>query len=942
MGAGGGFLDYDGDGLLDILLINGRRWPGETQHPEPTMRLYRNQGDGTFQDVTETSGLSVPLYGMGMIAADYDNDGDVDVVVTGYQETRLFRNNGDGTFTDSTSAAGIAPGGWSTAGAFVDVDRDGWLDLLIGHYVVWEPHVEDGLDCTYGTPHKDYCAVKYFKGLGLQLYRNLGDGRFADVTPQAGLVAPEARVLGLTIVDYNQDGWPDVLVANDLTPSLFFANQGDGTFREIGVQSGLVLDEGGVAFAGMGIDAAYINNDDQLCVAIGNFAGQPTTLHCQVRVATGYRADVFTEQSHRAGVARPTLRMVTFGLFFFDADLDGWQDLFLVNGHVVNEEHLRNVPYAQPPQLFWNRRDGTFLEVPPSAWSGLGLKLIGRGAAYADYDNDGDLDLLLTANQGPAYLLRNDTPRTGAYLRVVTQGTRSNREGIGARVWLHTTTSRRLSGMVRTGGSYLSQSELPLTFGLQSGEEIERLEIAWPSGTRDVFRGLAVNQTFVAREGGATLPAPVAQAAETPGGASTLLQHKRAAMAHYQAGRFDAARQTFEQFLQEQRSDYIAQQYLIELYWRLAMPDKARALLATMSQTLPEANFFMQFAFHLEEARLDDLATLVYEEASRLDPQAPEAPYRLGKQALRIGRHAAALGHFQQALQRQPGLVDAQQGIGLACVEQGKDMEAEQAFREVLRMAPTHAEAYSHLGALYSRQRRFDEAIAVYRQVLRLQPERPQGYHNLGVVLAATGRPDEAKQQFQAALQRDPRYLAAYNDLGTLYAEQGQLDQAISAFRKALDIDADSIQARYNLALAYGVRGEQEAMQRELHETLRRDPRHRDARLNLGISYVQMGQGEAAVTHLRRLTDIAPQETEGHYMLAIAYAQSGQEAAMLTALQHTVRLNPNHARAHGMLAAYYLQRQQYELAWQHADTAAGLGAPVQSLIEALQQRQPRR
>jgi tetratricopeptide (TPR) repeat protein len=935
MGAGGGFFDYDGDGRLDILLINGRHWPGAEQEPTPTMRLYRNQGDGTFQDVTRQSGLAVPLYGMGMAAADYDNDGDVDLLVTGYRQTWLFRNDGHGSFTEVSAQAGITQGGWSTAAAFVDIDRDGFLDLLVGHYVAWEPSQEASLDCTYGTPHKDYCAVKYFTGLGLQLYRNRGDGQFVDITRPAGVTAPEARVLGITIVDYNQDNWPDILVANDLTPSLFFANQGDGTFREIGVPSGLVIDEGGVAFAGMGIDTAYINNDDQLCVAIGNFTGQPTTLHCQMPGGTGYYSEVFTEQSHQAGLARPTLRMVTFGLFFFDADLDGWQDLFVVNGHVSNEEQLRNVPYAQPPQLFHNRGDGTFSEVVPPVSSGLARSFIGRGAAYADYDHDGDLDVLLTTNQGPAYLLRNDTPRTGAFLHVVTQGTRSNRDGIGAQLWLYTTT-RRLRGMVRTGSSYLSQSATAVTFGMPAGEGIDRLEILWPSGTHDVFRDLPVNSTFIAREGTAAAAAPAAQKPALPVASETNLQRKRVAMALYQAGRFEAARGTFEQVLQAQPADYIAQQYLIELYWRLGVPEKARALLATMRQTFPEANFLMQFAFHLEEAQLLALADLVYDAAAQLDPQAPEAPYRLGRNALRTGQHEAAVAHFRAALQRQAGLVEAQQGLGLAYVEQGKDEEAEQAFREVLHVAPQHAEAYTHLGALYTRQKRLDEAIAAYRQVVRLQPDRPQGYHNLGVALAAQGLADEAVEQFQAAIRHDARYLPAYNDLGTLFAERGQFEQAIAAFGRALEIDADAVPTRYNLALAYGMRGDRAAMQRHLLETLRRDPRHRDAHLNLGISYLQGGQIDLAVAQLRRLTEHAPQDAEAYYMLAIAYAQSGQPENMLLALQHVVRLNPKHARAHNTLAAFYLQEQQYDLAWQHASTAERLGVPARALLEALQ------
>ena len=506
--------------------------------------------------------------------------------------------------------------------------------------------------------------------------------------------------------------------------------------------------------------------------------------------------------------------MVTFGLFFFDADLDGWQDLFMVNGHVANEEQLRNVPYAQPPQLFRNRGDGTFTEVAPPVSSGLARNIIGRGAAYADYDHDGDLDVLLTTNQGPAYLLRNDTPRMGAFLHVVTQGTRSNRDGIGAQLWLYTTTRRRLRGMVRTGSSYLSQSAMSVTFGMQAGEGIDRLEILWPSGTRDVFRDLPSNSTFVAREGTATAPGLMAQQSALPGVSEDNLQRKRTAIAHYQAGRFEAARSMFEQVLPAQPADYITQQYLIELYWRLGVAEKAHTLLATMRQMFPEANFLMQFAFHLEEAQLPALADLVYHEAAQLDPQAPEAPYRLGRNALRTGQYEAAIAHFRQALQRQAGLVEAQQGMGLAYVEQGKAGEAEQAFHAVLRLAPEHAEAYTHLGALYTRQGRLEEAMAAYRQVVRLQPDRPQGYHNLGVGLAAQGLSDEAVTQFQAAIRYDARYLPAYNDLGTLYAERGQLEQAIAAFGRALEIDADAVPARYNLALAYGMRGDREAMQR--------------------------------------------------------------------------------------------------------------------------------
>jgi hypothetical protein len=500
IGAGGGFVDYDGDGRADILLLNGRHWPLFRQAPEPTMRLYRNLGEGRFADVTEMAGLDMPLYGMGFAAADYDNDGDQDLLVTGYLQHFFFINNGNGTFTEATAEVGIQSGKWGTATAFVDYDRDGFLDLVIGNYVEWNADKEKDLDCTYGTPAKDYCAVRYFKGQGLDLYRNLGDGRFAEVTWSAGLGAKDAKVLGITILDFNDDGWPDLFVANDTTPSLLFKNRQGGSFEEVGVRSGIVLDEEGVSFAGMGVDAAYVKNDGQLCVAIGNFAGEPTTLHCQVRRGAAYDRELFVEQSQWAGIGKATLRSVTFGLFFCDVDLDGFDDLFMVNGHVFNEERLRNIRYAQRPQLFRNLGMGQFQEIMPPEDAALAQRIIGRGAAYADYDGDGDLDILLTTNQGPALLLRNDTVRQSHFMRLQTQGTRSNRDGIGTRVRVYTANGI-LHKMVRTGSSYLSQSELTLTFGLGASTVIEKVEIIWPSGIIDEVTSVAADTTLLAREG---------------------------------------------------------------------------------------------------------------------------------------------------------------------------------------------------------------------------------------------------------------------------------------------------------------------------------------------------------------------------------------------------------------------------------------------------------
>jgi tetratricopeptide (TPR) repeat protein len=575
----------------------------------------------------------------------------------------------------------------------------------------------------------------------------------------------------------------------------------------------------------------------------------------------------------------------------------------------------------------------------PEPRTGLDVRLIGRGAAYADYDHDGDLDLLLTANQGTAYLLRNETQHRGVYLRVVTEGSRSNRDGIGARVHLYTT-RRRLSGMVRTGASYLSQSETALTFGLPSNETIDRLEVLWPSGLVDVFQSLPANTTFLAREGASGVERSVAQQSPTPAARAALPALKQTAITHFQAGRREAAIEAFQRVLQQQPNDYITQQYLIELYWRQGRHEQAQALLTTMSQTLPDANFLMQFAFHLEENALPQLADAVYRVAARLDPHAPEALYRLGKRALAAGHYEAAIADFQQALQRQDGLLGARQGLGLAYAAQGKTAQAEAQFQQIIQQQPDFAEAYTHLGKIYLHSGRLPEALAAYHTVVRLQPDRAQSYHNLGTVLVAQGATEAAMQQFREALTRDPRYMPAYNDLGTLYAEHGDIDQAIAAFQAAVRLQPSAVEGHYNLAMAYGTQGDIAGMIRELQATLQLAPDYVEAQLNLGIGYLQQGQAELAIAQFRSLVSRAPQMADAYYFLAVAAAQLGQEETMRTALEQTLQHDPNHARAHSTLAMLYFQHQEYALAWQHGRKAEQLGAPVQPLLEALRQVSP--
>lgn len=501
MGAGCAFLDYDADGNLDILLANGTSLTAENQAETP--QLYRNIGGGQFIDVTEAAGLDVPMYGMGITAADYDNDADIDIYFTNVGKNRLFRNNGDHTFTDVTDTAEVGDPNWSTSATFFDADNDGWLDIFVCNYVEWTP--ETDIPCTVqrttdNKRYRTYCTPTVYAGQSCRFYRNRGDGTFNDQTSQAGLYNPIGKSLGVTLLDYNRDGWIDLAVANDTEPNFLYRNNGDGTFTDEAVVMGVAFSETGKARGSMGIDAADVDNNGSIAIAIGNFSNEKTAFF-YAKPDDIY----FTDRTDNVQIGNVSYRLLTFGLLFFDCDLDGALDLFCVNGHIEPEvrRYQQHTPYAQLPSLFRNRSDGTFQDITKHA--GFTRTGVGRGCAYGDYDNDGDLDLLVQNNgaaqdYGKVWLLRNDTEPAANYLRVRTIGTRSNRDGIGATIQVKSG-NRVQQQRVRTGSSYCSQSEMTLTFGLGNNATVENLEIQWPSGEIDRYRELKANQLMEAMEG---------------------------------------------------------------------------------------------------------------------------------------------------------------------------------------------------------------------------------------------------------------------------------------------------------------------------------------------------------------------------------------------------------------------------------------------------------
>jgi enediyne biosynthesis protein E4 len=492
LGSGCAFLDYDADGWQDILLVNGMDWPGHRRQPS-TIKLYRNNRNGTFTDVTRAAGLDVEMYGMGVAVGDYNNDGFPDILITCVGQNRLFKNTGKGTFVDVTKSSGLAGRqAFSTSALWFDYDRDGLLDLFVCNYVKWAP--EHDVFCSLDGKHKSYCTPEAYVGQTCWLFHNRGNGTFEDVTAQSGIFDTSSKSLGVAMFDYDEAGWPDLLVANDTQPNKLYRNQRNGTFKDVAVEAGIAFSAEGKARAGMGVDVGDFDNSGRPGVAITNFDNEMIGL---------YRSDgkgSLSDVAVQSGVGLPSKTTLGFGCAFADCDLDGSLDLIAVNGHIDDTvRSVRNVGYAQPPQLFLNDGKGSFREAGSDSGGGFSQPKVGRGLAIGDFDRDGDQDILMTTNNGPAYLFRNDQTAGNRSIRLRLVGTKSNRDAIGSRVKIFSGGAMQ-TRFVKSGSSYLSQSELPLTFGLGKRDKVERLVIDWPSGQTEEFKDLSAGKMYQVTE----------------------------------------------------------------------------------------------------------------------------------------------------------------------------------------------------------------------------------------------------------------------------------------------------------------------------------------------------------------------------------------------------------------------------------------------------------
>ena len=492
MGSGVAFFDADGDGWPDVLLLNCKDWAAKGR--KNLSALYKNNHDGTFTDITRGSGLDVEMFAMGVAVADYDNDGRDDLYVTALDGDHLFHNEGGGKFRDVTKDSGLTNAAFGTSAAWLDFDKDGKADLVVANYVQWT--AKGDLWCSLDGATKSYCTPESYKGNSSKLFKNLGNGKFQDVTKSAGLGEANSKALGIATVDVNGDGWPDIFFANDTQPNKLYRNNKNGTFTEDAVAAGVAFGEDGVARGAMGVDFGDYDRSGRSHLLVGNFSNQMLGLY------HNEGSGLFVDEAPRSSVGRSSLLSLAFGVFFFDYDLDGWPDIFAANGH-IDEEIGRVQPkiqFKEAPLLFHNQGRGKFADVSKLAGADFMRPIVARGAAYADFNGDGALDVLISTNHGPAFLFRNDTPGRGNWLRLKLVGTKSNRSALGAVVHVQAAGGLQTQ-TVHSGSSYCSASDLQLTFGLAGDAFAATIDIEWPSGAKQHLASVKGNQSLTIQEG---------------------------------------------------------------------------------------------------------------------------------------------------------------------------------------------------------------------------------------------------------------------------------------------------------------------------------------------------------------------------------------------------------------------------------------------------------
>ena len=902
-GGGAAFVDYDGDGYLDVFVVNGTRV--EEQPEEAHNRLFQNvqaspaPGRRQFREVTEEAGLKRSGWGMGCATGDYDNDGDVDLYVTYWGANVLHRNEGDGTFVDVTASAGVGDEGWGSSAAFGDVDGDGQLDLYVGNYLVFDLAAppNDGLPCGALKGLRGFCGPIGMEAQADVLYRNMGQGRFADMGPQTGIDRYAYPTLGVIFGDYDQDGDQDIYVANDVEPNQLWRNDGGWRLSEVGALAGVAYSEDGRAQAGMGVDFGDYDNDGDLDLYVTNFSDDVNTLYRNQ--ADGTFVDA-TALSGLEGTARPYLGWSTA---LFDADSDGWLDLFVANGHVYPqlEEHPSVLRYPQR-NLFYHNQEGVFR--PVDAGPGMEVEKVSRGAAFGDYDNDGDVDLLvMNLNDAPT-LLRNEGGNTNNWLGLQLVGITSNRDAIGARVRVQAG-ELALVREVRRGYGYQSQHDPRLLFGLGSRQRVERVEILWPSGRRQQLEDLPLRRYFVVREGSADVLAgdvvPQDESAGTTPASSvaassaapapqvgqpdwTAKDYFRAGVSFYEQARHGEAQAAFE--------------HAVELD-----PDYAVAYV--------NLGIVLYFKGNYQEA------AVAVERAARLDPSRAETFGLLGRFYLGLNRPDLALVALDRATRLAPSVWEYHHWRGLAFVRADSTEAAVAAFRQASTHAPWEPWPHQSLARQYielsrpqlavREQQLFEQLAPRKQRVVRYQreieeyPEKAGLRNKLGRAYLEQGRPQEALRQFELAIELDPEYGLAHYGSGAVLHLQKQTALAISAYEEACRVQPDLFEAFHDLGQAYSQTEQYEKAIIAYRKALALQADRPLVHSNLGDIYATQRRFEQAARSYETALEMNPGLTKTRDLLGRVYAAQARLEEAIREWEVVLQQDPDHPYAGTLL-----------------------------------------
>ena len=873
MSAGAAFFDYDNDGHLDLFVVNGTRVEGAP--PQAGNRLYRNNGDGTFNDVTKKAGVESVGWGMGCAVGDYDGDGDDDLYVTNWGPNTLYRNDGDGTFSDVSLDAGVGDARWGTSAAFGDVDGDGYPDLYVNNYVAFDLANPPGGGemCSGWKGLTVFCGPQGMDADSDVLYRNNGDGTFSDVSAQTGIDRRVYPGLGAVFLDYDGDGDLDLYVANDSTPNLFYRNDGDWHFAEVGAFAGVAYSEEGRPQAGMGVDVGDYDDDGDLDLFVTNFSDDVNTLYKNQGDGT---FDDATFAAGLGGLVRPYLGWSTA---LADFDNDGDLDLFVANGHLYPQLESRplGLRYAQQNLLYWND-NGTFRSaadvVPNDAH-------VSRGAAFGDYDNDGDLDIAVVNLNGPLTLLRNEGGNQANWLGLdLIAADHGDSEGALIRLYAG---DRQMLRQAKRGYGYLSANDGRVLFGLGQRQTVDRVEIRWPSGQVQTIANPQLRRYLVVRQGQDPVVAPYYNEQNVAPALASAAPASQTSAAASSTPSLPATQ------------DWTADTYYENVidFYRQGRYEEALSLVQTALQQHPDAirlYYAQGVTLYSGLGRYQEAAAIL-EQGTARDSTVADIAKLLGVVYLNLNQPERAVTTLQRAALLDPASWDIHYQLGLAQQRRSAFDEAITAFQDANAVAPQEPMPYLHLGRLYARlghqqesqeaQRLFEELrplreqIDRFNQAIRANPERPEAYNELGLALAQAGRLEEARTQLQEALARQSDYAEAHTNLGNVLQRLEQAPAAVDHYRRALQINPDMAEAHYGLGMALQAQQHSEEAIQALQRALELRPDYIKAHTNLAVILDGQKRLEEAIVHFQKALELAP-DASAYNNLIIALIRAGQ------------------------------------------------------------------